>query len=133
MSHQRWILGYLHYISPRKKVKKTEPTLALKPRVEVTRNPKQGYQWPQNRTCECVRQKELLKIIIKKYIHTNSANLNPFEFEPTLTFVDVCGEVTGCAAGQQEVSLCSTIGVSQGMSITFSSTKNQIRQSPLWL
>ena len=32
-------------------------TLALKPRGDVTRNPKQGYQWPQNRTCECVRQK----------------------------------------------------------------------------
>ena len=27
-----------------------QPTLALKPRGDVTRNPKQGYQWPQNRT-----------------------------------------------------------------------------------
>ena len=27
---------------------KAEPTLALKPRGDVTRNPKQGYQWPQN-------------------------------------------------------------------------------------
>ena len=34
---------------------KAEPTLALKPRGDVTRNPKQGYQWPQKRTC--VRQK----------------------------------------------------------------------------
>ena len=25
---------------------KAEPTLALKPRGDVTRNPKQGYQWP---------------------------------------------------------------------------------------
>ena len=32
-----------------------QPTLALKPRGDVTRNPKQGYQWPQKRTC--VRQK----------------------------------------------------------------------------
>ena len=24
-------------------------------RGDITRNPKQGYQWPQNRTCECVR------------------------------------------------------------------------------
>ena len=28
-----------------------QPTLALKPRGDVTRNPKQGYQWPQKRTC----------------------------------------------------------------------------------
>ena len=34
---------------------KAEPTLALKPRGDVTRNPKQGYQWPPKRTC--VRQK----------------------------------------------------------------------------
>ena len=40
---------------------KAEPTLALKPRGDVTRNPKQGYQWPQNRTCECVRQKKKKK------------------------------------------------------------------------
>ena len=32
-----------------------QPTLALKPRGDVTRNPKQGYQWPQKWTC--VRQK----------------------------------------------------------------------------
>ena len=28
------------------KANKAEPTLALKPRGDVTRNPKQGYQWP---------------------------------------------------------------------------------------
>ena len=33
-----------------KHANKAEPTLALKPRGDVTRNPKQGYQWPQNRT-----------------------------------------------------------------------------------
>ena len=32
-----------------------QPTLALKPRGDVTRNPKQGYQWPHRRTI--VRQK----------------------------------------------------------------------------
>ena len=37
---------------------KAEPTLALKPRGDITRNPKQGCQWPQNRTCECVQQKK---------------------------------------------------------------------------
>ena len=40
------------------KVNKVEPILALKPRGKVTRNPKQGYQWSQKRTC--VRQ-NLLK------------------------------------------------------------------------
>ena len=34
---------------------KTEPTLALKPRGDVTRSPKQGYQWPHKWTC--VQQK----------------------------------------------------------------------------
>ena len=34
---------------------KAEPTLALKPRGNVTRSPKQGYQWPQKWTC--VQQK----------------------------------------------------------------------------
>ena len=34
---------------------KTEPTLALKPRGDVTRSPKQRYQWPQK--CTCVQQK----------------------------------------------------------------------------
>ena len=44
------------------KVNETEPTLALKPRLDITANPKQGYIWPQNRTnvyahinvCVCV-------------------------------------------------------------------------------
>ena len=32
-----------------------EPTLALKPRGDITRSPKQGYQWPHKWTC--VQQK----------------------------------------------------------------------------
>ena len=32
---------------PLQKVNKAEPTLALKPRGDITRNPKQDYQWPQ--------------------------------------------------------------------------------------
>ena len=36
-------------------VNKVVPALDLKPLGDVTRNPKQGYQWPQNWTCECVR------------------------------------------------------------------------------
>ena len=31
---------------PPQKSNKAEPTLALKPRGDVTRNPKHGYQWP---------------------------------------------------------------------------------------
>ena len=45
---------------------KVELEVALKPRGDVTRNPKQGYQWPQNRTCECVRQKKKKKKKKKK-------------------------------------------------------------------
>ena len=37
--------GKLHYIHLHKKANKAEPTLALKPRGDVTRNPKQGYKW----------------------------------------------------------------------------------------
>ena len=29
---------------------KAEPPLALKPRGDVTRSPKQGYQWPHKKT-----------------------------------------------------------------------------------
>ena len=37
------------------KASKAETTLVLKLTGDVTRNPKQGYQWAQNRTCEGVR------------------------------------------------------------------------------
>ena len=33
-----------------KKANKAELTLALKPRGDITRKPKQGYQWPPKRT-----------------------------------------------------------------------------------
>ena len=42
------------HLPPSDNVNKAEPTLGLKPRVNVTRNPKQGYRWPQNRTCEFI-------------------------------------------------------------------------------
>ena len=58
--YHRWISEmYIAFESAMQK--KAEPTLALKPQRDVTRNLKQGYQWPQNRTCECVRQNKLLK------------------------------------------------------------------------
>ena len=43
----------------------SQPTLALKPRGDVTRNPKQGYQWPQNRT-QASAKKTLKKTAFKQ-------------------------------------------------------------------
>ena len=56
--HQKvevWHQGNVHYISLHN-ANKTELTLPLKPRGEIIRNPKQEYQWPQNRTCVCIYQ-----------------------------------------------------------------------------
>ena len=47
---------------PLQKANKAEPTLALKPRGE-----KQGYQWPQKRTC--VRQQLFLKNYYNHLVH----------------------------------------------------------------
>ena len=47
----------------------------------------------------------------------------PFVCEPSPTSADAGGEATGCNAGCQEVSRCSTRGGSQGMYITFASSK----------
>ena len=41
--------------TPPQSSNKAEPTLAFKPRGDVTRSPKQGYQWPHKWTC--VQQK----------------------------------------------------------------------------
>ena len=51
---------------PPSSANKAEPTLALKPRGDVTRIPKQGYQWPHKWTC--VQQKFFLKT--KKHLRT---------------------------------------------------------------
>ena len=46
---------------PLQKVNKAEPTLALKPRGDVTRNPKQGCQWPQKgHVCPTKKKKKNL-------------------------------------------------------------------------
>ena len=45
--------------TPLPSVNKAEPTLALKPIGDVTRSPKQGFQWPHKRTC--VHQKNFLQ------------------------------------------------------------------------
>ena len=36
---------------PPQSLNKAEPTLALKPKGDVTRSPKQRYQWPHKWTC----------------------------------------------------------------------------------
>ena len=41
--------------TPLPSTNKAEPSLALKPRGDVTRSPKQGYQWPHK--WACVQQK----------------------------------------------------------------------------
>ena len=50
---------------PAQSLNKAEPTLALKPRGDVTRSLKQGYQWPQKWTY--VKQKNLKK---KKFLES---------------------------------------------------------------
>ena len=61
-----------------------QPTLALKPRGDVTRNQKQGYQWPQKWTC--VRQKLLKKkekkvTTVKRVDVNTSSNWEPSTFQ----------------------------------------------------
>ena len=74
-----------------------QPTLALKPRGDVTRNPKQGYQWPQNRTCECVCQKYLKKK--KSFVVTLLIELI---LSPLRDFCDIaCG---------REIPMSNTLG-----------------------
>ena len=46
--------------TPPQSSSKAEPTLALKPRGDITRSSKQVYQWPHKWTC--VQQKPLKKI-----------------------------------------------------------------------
>ena len=58
------------------KANKAEPTLALKPRGDVTRNPKPGYYWHQIRACVYVRQKSL-----KKMKKENRSNILFFNHE----------------------------------------------------
>ena len=47
VSHQRWIWG-IHCAQVRKHARKGS-ILALKPSADVTRSPKQGYQWPHKK------------------------------------------------------------------------------------
>ena len=60
VSYQRWISGNVYHIRLWK-VWIRLPTLALKPRGDITRSPKQEYQWPQKWTC--VQQNFLKKCV----------------------------------------------------------------------
>ena len=51
VSHQRWISGNVYHICLCKVRIRQNPLWALKPRGDITRSPKQGYQWPQKWTC----------------------------------------------------------------------------------
>ena len=52
--------------TPTPSANKEELTLALKPRGDITRSPKQGYQWPHKRTCvqQKLKKKKLLYWIL---------------------------------------------------------------------
>ena len=96
---------------------KAEPTLALKPRGDVTRNPKQGYQWPQKRTCVYVSAKNFLKKKKRSNVdnkqpgrlHNGSTFVFcscgcPFESKPSPTSAHACGEVTGCTPATKRLA-----------------------------
>ena len=48
------------------KLQMRKPTLTLKHRGDVTKNPKQGYKWPQNKTRIC--QKRFKKSLVYLYL-----------------------------------------------------------------
>ena len=65
------------------------------------------------------------------YSSCNALQLpSKYKSEPSPTSADACGEVTGCTASCQEVSTCSTRGGSQGIYITFASTKQVNKTEP---
>ena len=55
---------HISYMPPQSS-NKAEPTLALKPRGDVTISPKQGYQWPQKWTCVQQKVVQGLDIMLK--------------------------------------------------------------------
>ena len=64
-------------------VNKAEPTLALKPRGDVTRNPKQGYQWPQKRTCvrQKLKKKKKITAVIEVYRYFKCVKFDKQNFQ----------------------------------------------------
>ena len=75
VSHQRWISG-IHCMQATKHASE-ESTLALKLRGDVTRSPKQGYQWPHKKD-SCPPKYFLKKVNLshcKLFIHSKSTCL----------------------------------------------------------
>ena len=73
VSHQMLISGTCISRMPSPSVNKAEPTLALKPRGDITRSPKQGYQWAHKWTC--VQQNFLIFWLIDD--HTLESHMLP--------------------------------------------------------
>ena len=55
--------------TPPQSSNKAEPTLASKPRGDVTRSPKQAYQWPHKWTCVQQKFKKKKKKKIRNRFH----------------------------------------------------------------
>ena len=73
--HQRWILGNVNYICLCKKGNKVESALALKPRGDITRNPKQGNQWPPYKEL-CPSKKFFLKKVFCVFPPTHAISIH---------------------------------------------------------
>ena len=59
------------------------PTLALKPRGDITRSPKQGYQWTHKKDiCQCSHGKDtyLPKIVEKRFNNHSDKTYPPIPF-----------------------------------------------------
>ena len=73
VSHQRWILG-IHCMQVTKHASERS-TLALKPRGDVTRSSKQGYQWPREKDLSppkiFFKKRVILQAMIAKYGRQN--------------------------------------------------------------
>ena len=88
VSHQRWISG-IHGMQATKHASKGS-TLALKPRGDVIRSPKQGYQWPHKK--DSFPPKILKKTKKKQWICVPPSNCvwhitDEFDLIPSKLFV----------------------------------------------
>ena len=57
--------------TPPLSLNKAEPTLALKPRGDITRSPKQGYQWPHKKdSCppKISKKKEPIRSVVTAFV-----------------------------------------------------------------
>ena len=104
---------------PSQSSNKAEPTLALKPREDITRSLKQGYQWPQKWTC--VQQNFFKKKNIGGMINDKAKGLPTpsVSVSVVLEYIVTLGNqsppfpsVTMCSNTTQMVPLMLTFGVS---------------------